>query len=104
MDALLEMTAKKLGMTAVVDNQGCLSGVLTDGDLRRLLERSININTTPVSEVMTVNCQVVRQDILAAEAMQVMEDKKINALIVVDQGKKVIGALNMHDLIHAGIG
>ncbi len=104
MDALVEMTAKKLGMTAVVDMQGHLSGVFTDGDVRRLLERSVDVNATPVNQVMTVNCQIVRQDILAAEAMQMMEEKKINALIVVDQNKKVIGALNMHDLIHAGIG
>ncbi|NOQ64106.1 MAG: KpsF/GutQ family sugar-phosphate isomerase [Methyloprofundus sp.] len=103
MQALVEMTAKKLGMTAVLDAQGCLSGVFTDGDVRRLLERSIDINYTPVKLVMTVNCQVVKQDILAAEAMQIMEQKKINALIVVDQANKVIGALNMHDLIHAGI-
>ena len=104
MDALLEMTAKKLGMTAVVDRQGYLAGVFTDGDLRRLLERAIDIKVTPISQVMTVSCQVISQDVLAAEAMQVMEEKKINALIVVDQHKKVIGALNMHDLIHAGIG
>ena len=106
MDALVEMTAKKLGMTAVVDKQGHLSGIFTDGDVRRLMERSrsIDVNTTPVNQVMTTNCQVILQDVLAAEAMQVMEEKKINALIVVDQNKKVIGALNMHDLIQAGIG
>ncbi|NOQ13205.1 MAG: KpsF/GutQ family sugar-phosphate isomerase [Methyloprofundus sp.] len=104
MDALLEMTAKKLGMTAVVDSQGYLAGVFTDGDLRRLLERAIDIKITPISQVMTVNCQVISEDVLAAEAMQVMEEKKINALIVVDQNKKVMGALNMHDLIQAGIG
>ncbi len=103
MDALLEMTAKKLGMTAIVDKQGYLSGIFTDGDLRRILERAIDINATPVEQVMTSNCLVIRQDILATEAMQVMEEKKINALIVVDQRKKVIGALNMHDLIRAGI-
>ena len=104
MEALLEMTAKKLGMTAVVNRQGYLAGVFTDGDLRRLLERAIDIKVTSISQVMTVGCQVISQDILAAEAMQVMEEKKINALLVVDQNKKVIGALNMHDLIHAGIG
>ena len=106
MDALVEMTAKKLGMTAVVDKQGYLSGIFTDGDVRRLLERSqsIDVNTTPVNQFMTINCQVIWQDVLAAEAMQMMEEKKINALIVVDQNKKVIGALNMHDLIQAGIG
>ena len=103
MDALVEMTAKKLGMTAVVDRQGQLAGIFTDGDVRRLLEKAIDIKHTSLSEVMTVNCQVIRQDILAAEAMQIMENKKINALIVVDADKQVTGALNMHDLIHAGI-
>ena len=103
MDALVEMTAKKLGMTAVIDAQGCLLGIFTDGDLRRLLAKSIDINTALVADVMTENCQVIRSDILAAEAMQVMEEKKINALIVVDDESKVVGALNMHDLIHAGI-
>jgi len=103
MDALVEMTAKKLGMTAVVDAQGCLLGIFTDGDLRRILAKSIDINTAQVADVMTAGCQVIRSDILAAEAMQVMEEKKINALIVVDDGNKVVGALNMHDLIHAGI-
>ena len=103
MDALVEMTAKKLGMTAVVDQQGQLAGIFTDGDVRRLLEKTIDIKQTSLLEVMTVNCQVIDQDVLAAEAMQVMEQKKINALIVVDADKQVTGALNMHDLIHAGI-
>ena len=103
MDALVEMTAKKLGMTAVVDQQGQLAGIFTDGDVRRLLEKAIDIKQAPLVEVMTIDCQVIRQDILAAEAMQIMEQKKINALIVVDENKQVTGALNMHDLIHAGI-
>jgi arabinose-5-phosphate isomerase len=103
MDALVEMTAKKLGMTAVVDHQGQLAGIFTDGDVRRLLEKAIDIKEAALAEVMTVNCQVIRQDILAAEAMQIMEQKKINALIVIDANKQVTGALNMHDLIHAGI-
>jgi arabinose-5-phosphate isomerase len=103
MDALVEMTAKKLGMTAVVDQQGQLAGIFTDGDVRRLLEKAIDIKQAALVEVMTIDCQVIRQDILAAEAMQIMEQKKINALIVVDENKQVAGALNMHDLIHAGI-
>ncbi len=103
MDALVEMTAKKLGMTAVVDQQGQLAGIFTDGDVRRLLEKAIDITQAALVEVMTIDCQVIRQDILAAEAMQIMEQKKINALIVVDENKQVTGALNMHDLIHAGI-
>jgi len=103
MDALVEMTAKKLGMTAVVDKQGQLAGVFTDGDVRRLLEKNTDIKQALLSEVMTVDCQVIAEDILAAEAMQVMEEKKINALLVVDANRRVTGALNMHDLIHAGI-
>lgn len=103
MEALVEMSAKKLGMTAVVDSDGSLAGVFTDGDVRRLLEKTIDIKHTSLSQVMTIDCQVIGQDLLAAEAMQVMEEKKINALLVVDKDRKVIGALNMHDLIQAGI-
>ena len=103
MDALVEMTAKKLGMTAVVDSEGQFAGVFTDGDVRRLLERNIDIQQALLAEVMTVNCQVIGEEVLAAEAMQIMEEKKINALLVVDTDRQVTGALNMHDLIHAGI-
>jgi len=103
MKALVEMTEKKLGMTTVVNKQGGLLGVFTDGDLRRLLEKSINIESTIVKDVMTVQCQVIKPDILAAEAMQLMEKKKVNALVVVDVKEHVVGAINMHDLIQAGI-
>lgn len=102
-DALLEMTEKKLGMTAVVDANNRVAGIFTDGDLRRMLSRNLDVHKTLITEVMTPNCAVVTQNILAAEAMQIMEQKKINALIVVDAQQKAIGALNMHDLIRAGI-
>jgi arabinose-5-phosphate isomerase len=102
-DALLEMTEKKLGMTAIVNAQGQVSGIFTDGDLRRMLSKNLNIHTTSIMEVMTSQCAVITADILAAEAMQIMERKKINALIVVDDGQRAVGALNMHDLIRAGI-
>ncbi len=101
--ALLEMTEKKLGMTAIVDAGNRVTGIFTDGDLRRTLAKNIDIQNTTIIEVMTTQCTVITADILAAEAMQVMEQKKINALIVVDAQKKVVGALNMHDLIRAGI-
>ena len=101
--ALLEMTEKKLGMTAVVDESGRMTGVFTDGDLRRMLKDNLDIHTTRITEVMTHECTVVSEQILAAEAMQIMEEKKINALIVVDDQHRALGALNMHDLIHAGI-
>ncbi len=102
-DVLLEMTEKKLGMTAVLDEDGDVIGVFTDGDLRRMLEKNLDVHGTGVSEVMTSPCRVVKQDILAAEAMQIMEKNKINALVVVDEDNKLIGALNMHDLLRAGI-
>ncbi len=102
-DALLEMTEKKLGMTAIVDNTGRVVGIITDGDLRRMLEKNQDIHNTTVTEVMTLNCTVINEHILAAEAMHIMEEKKINALLVVDTNQKPVGALNMHDLIHAGI-
>ncbi len=101
--ALLEMTEKKLGMTAIVDAEHRVIGIFTDGDLRRMLGRNLDIHNTAVTEVMTPHCTVIPADILAAEAMRIMEQKKINALIVVDEQQRAIGALNMHDLIQAGI-
>ncbi|MFI3186480.1 MAG: KpsF/GutQ family sugar-phosphate isomerase [Methylococcaceae bacterium] len=101
--ALLEMTEKKLGMTAIVDAQLRVIGIFTDGDLRRMLGKNLDIHKTAITEVMTPNCAVITKDILAAEAMQIMEKKKINALLVVDDQHRAIGALNMHDLITAGI-
>jgi arabinose-5-phosphate isomerase len=102
-EALLEMTEKKLGMTAVVDADNRVVGIFTDGDLRRMLGRNLDIHRTAITEVMTPHCTVISADMLAAEAMRIMEQKKINALIVVDEDRCAIGALNMHDLIHAGI-
>lgn len=102
-DALLEMTEKKLGMTAIVEEGNKLIGIFTDGDLRRMLAKSPDIHKTLIVDVMTPNCAVIKADALAAEAMQIMEQKKINALIVVDKQHHAIGALNMHDLIRAGI-
>jgi len=102
-DALLEMTAKKLGMTAILDAEGVLVGIFTDGDLRRLLEKSIDIHTTPILDVMTRNCATVKPEQLAAETVRIMEDRRINALLVVDQRHTLIGALNMHDLLRAGV-
>jgi arabinose-5-phosphate isomerase len=101
--ALLEMTEKKLGMTAIVNAGNQVIGIFTDGDLRRTLAKNLDIHHTAISEVMTSHCAVIFKDILAAEAMQIMEQKKINALIVVDEQRLAIGALNMHDLIRAGI-
>lgn len=102
-EALLEMTEKKLGMTAIVETDNRLMGIFTDGDLRRMLAKDLDLRNTGIIEVMTSNCAVIKADALAAEAMQIMEQKKINALIVVDESQYAIGAINMHDLIRAGI-
>ncbi|MGZ8224002.1 MAG: KpsF/GutQ family sugar-phosphate isomerase, partial [Methylobacter sp.] len=102
-DALMEMTEKKLGMTAIVNANNQVIGIFTDGDLRRMLRKNLDIHNTVIAEVMTSPCTVISSDILAAEAMQIMEQKKINALIVVNRQRQAIGALNMHDLIRAGI-
>ncbi len=102
-DALEMMSAKGLGMTAVVDSEGHLSGVYTDGDLRRTLNKPVDIHRLKVSEVMTRNCKTAAPDMLAAEALQMMDEKKINGLLVVDDQQQLIGAFNMHDLLRAGV-
>jgi arabinose-5-phosphate isomerase len=100
---LLEMSAKKLGMTAVVNADNQVQGIFTDGDLRRMLAKQWDWHHTVIAEVMTRHCTVISAHSLAAEAMQIMERKGINALLVVDEQQQLIGALNMHDLVHAGI-
>jgi len=102
-DALLEISEKGLGMTAITDDQGKLCGLFTDGDLRRTLDKTIDIHNTHIDKVMTAHCRTIRADILAAEALAIMEDNKINGLIVTDDDQNVVGALNMHDLLKAGV-
>lgn len=101
--ALLEMTAKQLGMTAVVDSDGRLIGLFTDGDLRRALDAEVSAKDTPIVDVMTANPRTASPDMLAAEALHIMETRKINGLIVVDGQHRPVGALNMHDLLRAGV-
>ena len=102
-DALIEMSAKGLGMTAIVDSQQQLVGLFTGGDLRRILEQRIDIHTTQIDVVMTKSCTTATQDILAAEALNIMEQKRINGLIIVNEQNHPIGALNMQDLLKAGV-
>jgi len=102
-DALLEISRKGLGMTAVVNRQGQLTGIYTDGDLRRTLDLEVDVRTSPIVQVMSKNPKTIRQHLLAAEAVALMEEKKINGVIVVDEQHKPIGALNMHDLLKAGV-
>ena len=101
--ALLEMSSKGLGMTAIVDDDNHVLGIYTDGDLRRTLDKNIDIPSTPISEVMTANCRTVDAHDLAAEVVKLMEDAKINAVLVTDDDNKLIGALNMHSLLRAGV-
>tara|TARA_R110000737_G_scaffold51495_1_gene72771 strand:+ start:983 stop:1948 length:966 start_codon:yes stop_codon:yes gene_type:complete len=102
-DALVEMSLKGLGMTAIVDLKNSLIGLFTDGDLRRILDAEINIHQDSITSVMTSNPYVAKQDMLAAEALKIMEDKKINGLIIVDDNNQPIGAMNMHDLLKSGV-
>ncbi len=102
-DALVEMTRKGLGITAIVDDDDRLLGIFTDGDLRRLLDDRIDIHASRIGDVMTRDCRRVGPDMLAAEALQLMERHKINALPVVDGDGRLIGAFNMHDLLRAGV-
>lgn len=102
-DALLEMTQKGLGMTVVVEDDGRLAGVFTDGDLRRTLDRGIDVRQALIDEVMTQHGKTARAEMLAAEALKIMEDHKISGLVVVDSQDQPIGALNMHDLLRAGV-
>jgi arabinose-5-phosphate isomerase len=102
-DALIEMSNKGLGMTAVVDQDQRLLGVFTDGDLRRALDRAVDFHSTAIENVMTPGGRHVPPDHLAAEALELMERHCINALLVVDDQQRLVGALNMHDLLRAGV-
>ncbi|OOZ36790.1 KpsF/GutQ family sugar-phosphate isomerase [Solemya velesiana gill symbiont] len=102
-DALVEMTNKGLGMTAVIDDQERLIGIYTDGDLRRTLDSQVDIHNCKVSEVMTRGCKTATADLLAAEGLQIMQENKINALLIIDNNQKLAGAINMHDLLKAGV-
>lgn len=102
-DGLIEMTAKGLGITAIVDASGNLEGVYTDGDLRRTLDNPVDVHATTMREVMTKNPKTVNPKLLAAEAVRLLEQHQITSLIVVDDDSSVVGALNVHDLFRAGV-
>ena len=102
-EALLEMTRKGLGMTVIAEADGTLAGIFTDGDLRRTLDKGIDVREASIDQVMTLHGKTARAEMLAAEALKIMEDHKINALVVVDSEDKPVGALNMHDLLRAGV-
>ena len=102
-EALLEMSSKGMGMTAIIDNDDKVLGIYTDGDLRRTLDRNIDLKRTRIEQVMTRNCKTVDAHDLAAEVLKLMEDHKINGALVTDADNRLVGALNMHDLLRAGV-
>lgn len=102
-DGLIEMSNKGLGMTTIVDTGNHVLGVFTDGDLRRMLDKPFDLHRTRMGDVMTRNAKSVQPRMLAAEAVHIMETKQITALPVVDADGVLVGALNVHDLFHAGV-
>ncbi|WP_250464479.1 KpsF/GutQ family sugar-phosphate isomerase [Microbulbifer litoralis] len=101
--ALLEMTSKGFGMTTVVDDKGSLLGVFTDGDLRRVIDHKVELDKATMEEVMSRRPKTVSSETLAAEALRIMEDNKITALVVEDDARHPVGLLHMHDILRAGV-
>ena len=102
-DALLEMSSKGMGMTAITDSNSKVLGIYTDGDLRRTLDKDIDLKRTTIDQVMTSECRTVNAHDLAAEALKLMDDHRINAVLVTNEDNLLIGALNMQDLLKAGV-
>ncbi len=102
-DAILEMTRKRLGMTTVVDRQGRLAGVITDGDLRRFLERGHDITRAAAAELSSGHPKIIGPEELAAKALQIMEEYSITSLVVADGEGDVRGIIHLHDLLKSGI-
>lgn len=101
--ALLEMTSKGFGLTTVVNDDNELMGIFTDGDLRRALDGKVDINSATTEQVMTHNCKTVNASMLAAEALKIMEEMKITAVIVEDEARRPTGVLHLHDILRAGV-
>jgi arabinose-5-phosphate isomerase len=102
-DALLEISNKGLGMTTVLDPEGHLVGIFTDGDLRRTLKARVDINETPMTQLMSTGAKTATPDMLAAEAMRIMEENEISSLVVINDDKSVAGVIHLMHLLHAGL-
>ena len=102
-DGLMEMTDKGLGMTAIIANDRTIEGIFTDGDLRRTLDSGADIHETRIRDVMHSDCKTTSADVLAAEALRILEENKITSLLVTDENDKLVGALNIHDLFREGL-
>jgi arabinose-5-phosphate isomerase len=103
-EAIVEMTSKRLGATCIVNGSGALRGIITDGDLRRLLQRTKDITNVTAAEAMTKNPKTIRKELLAATALEEMESYSITQLVVVDDKQRPVGMLHLHDLVKAGLG
>lgn len=102
-DVIFEITSKRLGVTSVVNNEGKLTGIITDGDLRRLLERTLEIKNLSAKDIMSDNPKVMKPDYLASFALQQMEYHKITSLVITDDNNKPIGIVHLHDLLNVGL-
>jgi len=102
-EALLEISNKGLGMTTVLDDGGKLAGIFTDGDLRRTLKSRVDINETPIGQLMSTGTKIATPDMLAAEAMRIMEENEISSLVVVNPDRTVAGVIHLMHLLHAGL-
>lgn len=102
-DALLEISNKGLGMTTVVNDRDELAGIFTDGDLRRSLDQRVDINTTPIAQLMTTGAKTAAPEMLAAEALRIMEENEISSLVVIGAREDIVGVIHLKDLLHAGI-
>ncbi|OGT37023.1 MAG: D-arabinose 5-phosphate isomerase [Gammaproteobacteria bacterium RIFCSPHIGHO2_12_FULL_38_14] len=102
-EALVEMTQKKLGMTTVVNTKGELVGVFTDGDVRRAFDHHADIHQTKIHQVMSKNPKTISKEMLAAEALHIMETYQITSLVIVNEGHYPIGVIHIHDILRAGV-
>jgi len=102
-DVIIEITSKRLGTTCVLESDGTLAGIITDGDLRRLLEKTLNISGLFAKDVMTGKPKVMKEEFLASFALQQMENFKITSLVIVDDQNRPVGIVHLHDLINLGL-
>ena len=100
-DAITDIKNGKL--VIVVDDEDRVKGIFTDGDLRRALQKNVDLQNTSIAQIMTPNCKTIQPGLLAAEALEIMETRKINGLLIVDENEKLVGALGMHDLLRAHV-
>lgn len=102
-EALIEITEKKLGVTCITDKHNKLKGIFTDGDVRRAFSSSVDIHQTSISEVMTRQCSTITMGALAIDALNLMKNKKITSLAIINNENQLLGVVHMHDIIRAGV-